>query len=322
MAREEGKAKVEGTGNPQVAEDQKFPKFDPRIALWLSLFILGGGLLALYYSGIHYFPVVSWQDALTYLALMTIIGGSLLVAYSFLLFVPGAIWSKFLIFDKPLHPLFEMGGRSSEPCAWLITKRILLPFSVYMAFCHFLLYQEIPGWFVPLGALASLAAVSILLGRDLREQLRSAELRKARGVPPQGHKDTRKLRQHRSSMAFFHIPLLIAFIFKAWTPPCVIPREALWLAALCPLVSIAWLNNSRIRRKRWFAADKWWSLLCRAILAFSCAAFLSLVALWLFYRIYTGGVSGNLKEIPLNLFFLCTFVVIVANLIVSLLFHA
>src|ERR1700710_2957120 len=92
----------------ESANASQIPKLDASVALWLMLFVFGGGLLALYYAGVGYFPEVSWQDALTYLALMTIIGGSLLVAYSFLLFVPGVIWSEFLICDDQLKQVLAM----------------------------------------------------------------------------------------------------------------------------------------------------------------------------------------------------------------------
>lgn len=122
------RAAVSRNGEPQASEvpgedlTAKIPKLDASLTLWLILFVFGGGLLALYYAGIGYFPMVSWQDALTLMALMTIIGGSLLVAYSFLLFVPGAIWSEFLIFDEQLHKVLMMGAREWEPCVWSVTK--------------------------------------------------------------------------------------------------------------------------------------------------------------------------------------------------------
>jgi hypothetical protein len=63
------------------------------------------------------------------------------------------------------------------------------------------------------------------------------------------------------------------------------------------------------------------SLLCRAVLAFGSAALLSLMALWFFHRIYKGGTSGAQVNVPWQLLVLCTLVVIVTNLAVSILFH-
>jgi hypothetical protein len=336
---------------PPAALKAEIPKLDTSLALWLILFVFGGGLLALYYAGIGYFPEVSWQDSLTYMALMTIIGGSLLVAYSFLLFVPGAIWSEFLIFDKQLHKVLMMGARAWEPCVLSVMKRILFPFALFMAFCHLLLFlQDGAGRagpvFVALGAAASLAAVSGLLGRDLREALELAATMKAHGEPPPAGAvlDTSTISRYRWFVGALHALLFAAFIAKVsgWFQPGL---GILWISALLPLASFVvmfyrWLKSRGQQRASESAAthpsaplngsasrqgrvpDKW-SLLCRSIVAFDGAALLSLVALWFFHRIYSGKAPGahGPHEILLSLLLLCTVVVIVANLAVSVLFH-
>ena len=219
----------------QATEDTKgqFPKLDP-IVIWLALFVFGGGLLALYYAGLGYFPEVSWQDALTHMALMTIIGGGLLVAYSFLLFVPGAIWRKFLIDDTQLKSGLLM--RSAEPCVWSVTKRILFPFALFMTFCHFLLFlrEDGPSGFVPVGAAASLIAVSGLLVRDFGEGLDrapSCQLPQAGAIS-----DSRTLWLNRGIVGATHSLLLLAFIGKVRYDGDLDPRS-LCLAALLPLAT-------------------------------------------------------------------------------------
>lgn len=86
-----------------------------------------------------------------------------------------------------------------------------------MACCHFLLYEDGPEGFVPLGAAASLIAVSALLVRDLREGLELFARRKAVGHESSvgAIADTRKLKRHRLSIAASHTPLFLAFIAKA-----------------------------------------------------------------------------------------------------------
>jgi hypothetical protein len=234
-AADPGEGEAQADEVPPVDQKWEIPKLDTSVALWLILFVFGGGLLALYYAGIGYFPEVSWQDALTFMALMTIIGGSLLVAYSFLLFVPGAIWSEFLIFDKQLHKVLMMSARHWEPCVWSVTKQILFPFAIFMAFCHFLLYEDGPAGFVPLGAVASLVAVSALLARDLREGLEIVARRKAVGQSSSvgAIPDTSRLKGHRLSIGISHAPLFLAFIAKAaydYRPP----SGVLWVFALLP----------------------------------------------------------------------------------------
>jgi len=318
---------------PPAAEKSDIPKLDASLALWLILFVLGGGLLTLYYAGIGYFPVVAWQDALTFMALMTIIGGSLLVAYSFLLFVPGAIWSEFLIFDKQLHKVLMMGARRWEPCVWSVTKQILFPFAVFMAFCHFLLYENGPPGFVAVGALASLVASSALLVQDLREGLERVARRMAAGqASPLGAvPDTSTLRWHRASFVASHTPLFLAFIARAAAYRYRPVDALLWVFAGLPLASVLGLvvdDKIRSRRRRRtpesaarISTPDRFSLLCRSVLAFGSAALLSLMALWFFHRIYKGGNAGTRSLVPWELLVLCTLVVIATNLAVSVLFH-
>jgi hypothetical protein len=315
------------------APKAKFPKLDTSIALWLILFVFGGGLLALYYAGIGYFPEVSWQDALTYMALMTIIGGSLLVAYSFLLFVPGAIWSEFLIFHEPFHQVLRMNVRVWEPCVWSVTKRILFPFALFMTFCHCLLFlQYEKGWpgFVAAGAAASLIAVLGLLGRDLWEGLKhNAERAGCQRSPADVVPDTSKLQGYRWFVGLSHAFLLGALIAKA-SDLAEPGMGFLWISALLPLGTFigllvyGWFKNRRRQRTSECQDPDRWSLLCRSILAFGSAALLSLAALWFFHRIYQGNApeeAGIGGEVPKGLLVLCTLVVILANLAVSVLFR-
>lgn len=321
------------TSETPAAVSTPIPKLDI-VGLWLILFVLGGGLLALYYAGIGYFPEVSWEGALTLMALMTIIGGSLLVAYSVLLFVPGAIWSEFLIFQRQLSQIFMMRGRGDEhePCVLSVAERILFPFALFMAFGHCLLFlqNESPG-VVAVGAAASLVAVSGLLGRNLGELLGRLARGETVAVP-----DPKTILWYRLRVAAFHSPLLVLFIAKALFGARPYP-VILWIAACLPLASFAgylrrpirgwWRRQSRSEKaaspENGAVPDKE-SLLYRSILAFGSAAGLSLAALWFFHRIYKGkplGTSGTGAEVPWQLLLLCTVVVIVTNLAVSVLFH-
>jgi hypothetical protein len=334
-------------GKPSPAKES-FLKLQAGAVPGLILFVFGGGLLALYYAGIGYFPEVTWQDALTSMALMTIIGGSLLMAYGFLLFVPGAIWSEFLIRDPQLRPLFQMDARSWESCVWGVTTRILVPFAWFMAFCHalfFLPIQEKP-IFVVLGAAASLAAVAGLLGRVIRYGLESHIPKKEKttawkAFPPH-------LLRHYLHVGLFHTPLLFAAVAYGFEKQALrIPAALLWSSALLPFASVlAFLGFRRAEHRRAGVKEihpppangkedrQWgqkpghrgahadhWGLLCRSVLAFVCAALLGLVALWYFYRIYRGQGAPGSEEVPPSLLLLCTLIVVLANLAVSVLFH-
>jgi hypothetical protein len=330
---------------PQVAADSKVlagkvPPATEKVdlsklfdkGLWLILFGFGGGLLALYYAGIGYFPDFTWEDALTYLALMAIIGGSLVVAYSFLLFVPGVIWSQALIMDDMIHEVLRMGTRD-EPCVWSVFKRILIPFALFMLYCHGLFHllneHGEPFGLVALGAAASLIAVSALLVKDLLEALRlvaekkSASLQTVENSQSIGPiRDTASLRWYRVLVGLLHIPILAAFGAKVLDDDYQAGPETFCLAAL-PLLAV--LMDLRRRDesidRASEPADKW-SLLCRALLAFGSAALLSLAAIWFFYRIYRiEDPETGAAVIPGSLLMLCTLVVVVTNLVVSVLFH-
>lgn len=69
---------------------------------WLVFLGFGSAFLAFFYSHIHYFPELKWQESFSYLAAASIFGGGVVAVYSLLLFVPGWIWSEFLIFDAEL----------------------------------------------------------------------------------------------------------------------------------------------------------------------------------------------------------------------------
>ena len=144
---------------------------------WLVLLGLGGGLLSLYYAGIGYFPEVSWRDSLTYIAVLTILGGSLVVSYGFLLLVPGVFWSKLLIHEEQLKKdlCFNCPVEGDEPCTWTVATRIGGPFAIFMAITHLLVQYGQP-IFVG-GSILALGAASILCAFLLRRDFRIHDLK-------------------------------------------------------------------------------------------------------------------------------------------------
>lgn len=113
-----------------------------------------------------------------------------------------------------------------------------------------------------------------------------------------------------------HIPILAAFCAKVLDDDYRAGPETFCFAALPFLAAL--IDPAAGTAK---PNDKL-SLLCRAILAFGSAALLSLAAIWFFYRIYRVEDSGiGTAMVPGSILLLCTFVVIVTNLVVSVLFH-
>jgi hypothetical protein len=115
------------------------------LVAWLVFLGFGSAFLAFFYSHIHYFPELKWEESFTYLAAISIFGGGIVAIYGLLLFVPGWIWSEFLIFDTELAkstlcyhsgPLKER----TEPCFWSISHHLVLPFALLMVALHLALF--------------------------------------------------------------------------------------------------------------------------------------------------------------------------------------
>ena len=185
----------------------------------------------------------------------------------------------------------------------------------------------------------------VLVRQEAALGLELAAKRKASGqsLPAGATPDRSTLLWYRLLVGASHTPLLAAFIFKASGGD---PGPgALWTAAFLPLVSFAGLLIRSQKSQLWWLPSKSsatrqspppdgpgeavprqgqvpdkWSLLCRSILAFGSAALLSLVALWFFHRLYRGE-SAEVVPGLVSLLLLCTLVVIVTNLVVSVLFH-
>jgi hypothetical protein len=111
------------------------------LALWFILLAFGGGCLAWYYSSIEYFPDIAWEEALSFLGVLSIIGGSLVVAFCLLAFLPGVIWSEVLLADCQLRgPLrYRRADGKEEPCFVSIATIIGFPFALFILAYHFLI---------------------------------------------------------------------------------------------------------------------------------------------------------------------------------------
>ncbi len=108
------------------------------LGLWAYLIVFGGGCLALYYQRIHYIPELHWEDALSELFVLSILGGCVWILFGLLLFLPGAIWSRELIWDNTLRDVLCFNGdeKAREPCLSSIWRSVGMPFAVYMGCAH------------------------------------------------------------------------------------------------------------------------------------------------------------------------------------------
>lgn len=157
------------------------------LVLWLVLIGFGGGCLAWYYGSIHYFPDIAWEEALSFLGVLSIIGGSLTVAFALLAFLPGVLWSEVLLEDSHLHdPLtYKRADNTLEPCLVSIGSVIGIPFAEFILGMHVLIFATGMTWrlwyledaartiVIALSSLALLAATSYQFERGVTAALKT-----------------------------------------------------------------------------------------------------------------------------------------------------
>ena len=141
------------------------------VVVWLVFLGFGGTLLSLYYANIHYFPELEWKESLTYLAALSLLGGSIAILYGLLLYVPGIMWSEFLIHDSELEERLCYPGRGHEPCYWSVGKHLGLPFLGFMAVMH--VAALFGFWVTALSAFGLLTFLSGYLWKRFRDHLKN-----------------------------------------------------------------------------------------------------------------------------------------------------
>lgn len=126
-----------GNDDPQKPSgNQYFDKINASLVAWLVFLSFGGGILALYYARIHYLPDIEWSSSIVFLALATFVGGAFTLALGLSLFIPGYIWSEFLMFDKRLQDVFFYHPDTDEVCLRNLMWYIGLPFAIVLVLNH------------------------------------------------------------------------------------------------------------------------------------------------------------------------------------------
>jgi hypothetical protein len=152
------------------------------VVSWLVFLGFGSAFLAFYYSHIHYFPELKWEESFSYLAAVTVLGGGVVAIYCLLLFVPGWIWSEFLIFDSELQEgklCYVGAGGRNEPCYSTICKRVALPFAALMLMVHLAILAD-DGWLTAGAVVVGLVALTWVSLRGFLAELRQTP-RKTQG---------------------------------------------------------------------------------------------------------------------------------------------
>jgi hypothetical protein len=114
-------------------------KFDSTVLAGLVFLALGGGIISFYYAHIRYLPDIEWSTSIVHLATATLIGGGLAILFALSLFLPGCIWSAFLLRDDELQEEFYFQN-SDEICLRTLWENIGYPFTVVITLSHVVLF--------------------------------------------------------------------------------------------------------------------------------------------------------------------------------------
>ncbi len=153
------------------------------LVVWLLFLGFGGALMSLYYRRLHFFPDLEWHQALTFLVAFSILGGGFVVIYSLLLYIPGLMWSEFLIFDTEFQNILCYKGPDGwEPCYWNIGKLVAIPFAFFIFYAHLVLMgAAIASFGRAYAAVAAVLGLPVLLryawkrfGKELKRMTRKS----------------------------------------------------------------------------------------------------------------------------------------------------
>lgn len=142
------------------------------VILWFILLVFGGGCLASYFAGIGYFPRIAWEESLSYLGVLSIIGGSIVLAFGLLAFLPGVVWCEVLVKDCHLAPClhYRRADETKALCVWKLSKVVGIPFGVLVVLMHIAAGVDIsatdhPSYWVA-GTMAPALALSVWIFHD------------------------------------------------------------------------------------------------------------------------------------------------------------
>ena len=115
-------------------------KFDTTVLAGLVFLAFGGGIISFYYSHIRYLPDIEWSQSIVHLATATLIGGGFALLLALSLFLPGCMWSAFLLRDKRLKESFWFHNATDEVCLRTLLYKIGLPFGAVVFVNHVVLF--------------------------------------------------------------------------------------------------------------------------------------------------------------------------------------
>lgn len=178
IVSENGVAQAEP--KPSTSGINKLLQANTSLVVWLVFLAIGGGILALYYARIGYLPEMEWKASLVYLFIGTLVGGAITLLLAISLFVPGFIWSEFIIFDPSLNFSYLAPGNTEagkepnrELCILSMIQYLGVPYILAILVSHTaLVVGRVTYWFV---AVAVLAAVFRSMWRRFKNLLKNQQ---------------------------------------------------------------------------------------------------------------------------------------------------
>jgi hypothetical protein len=166
-----------GTGD-SGSEPSAVTRTGAGLVAWLVFLAIGGGVLAQYYAEIRYMPDMEWHSALTYIAAATFIGAGMTALFYLSVFLPGFIWSQFLICAPESRARFcdfdEKG--KLEARVWELVRLLGLPFWVVLLITHAIPTTGIWSYYVLVGVVLLISSVSVWLWPKLSRPSRFCDL--------------------------------------------------------------------------------------------------------------------------------------------------
>jgi len=141
-----GTAQTQTQPTPATSPIDKLLLANTTLAVWLIFLAIGGGILALYYARIDYLPEAEWKAALIYLFIGSVVGGAIGLLLTISLFIPGVLWSQFIIHDPCLDFSYtalpsEVHSKKSRPelCIRSVVYHLGGPFLGFLVVSHVVL---------------------------------------------------------------------------------------------------------------------------------------------------------------------------------------
>jgi hypothetical protein len=188
------------------------------LTAWLVFLGFGGALLTFYYMQISYFPEIAWQDSFTYLAAISLLGGGAVVTYGLLVFIPGVIWSEFLIFDTALRERFCCDRpNNNEPCYWTTILHLVVPFAIFVTLIHIARLFN-PSYLEP-AAIGGLTGLTIYYHLDfdvLLEKVNAEADRRSRRIKAVAAVDVATLASLTALLLIYHFVAPTSNSKKEW----------------------------------------------------------------------------------------------------------